>query len=48
MRHAPEQLWQETATVACRFGWSLDDILDLEHADRTRLVSIIGDWDRGR
>jgi hypothetical protein len=48
VRHPPEQLWQETATVACRFGWSLDAILDLEHADRRRLVSIIGGWDQGR
>jgi hypothetical protein len=34
MRPSPEQLLLEAAELASRFHWSLDAILDLEHADR--------------
>ena len=33
-----EQLLSETARLAYHFHWSLDTILDLEHADRHRFL----------
>lgn len=33
-RPSPPQLLRETATLAHRFHWQLDTILDLEHRDR--------------
>lgn len=38
-RPSPDALFGETARLAHRFGWSLDRILDLEHADRRRFVA---------
>jgi hypothetical protein len=40
--YAPSQLYSEVAYVAYHFHWSLDSILDLEHADRLRYVEEIG------
>jgi hypothetical protein len=40
--YAADRLHEEVAYVAYHFHWSLDDILDLEHADRLRYVSEIG------
>ncbi|WP_265584496.1 MULTISPECIES: DUF6760 family protein [unclassified Coleofasciculus] len=37
-----EQLYQEVALIAFYFHWSLDDILNLEHAERQRWVEEIG------
>jgi hypothetical protein len=39
--YAPERLHQEVAYVAYHFHWSLDDLLDLEHAERRRYVEEI-------
>jgi hypothetical protein len=39
--YAPDRLHEEVAYVAYHFHWSLEDILDLEHADRLRYVSEI-------
>jgi hypothetical protein len=39
--YAADRLHDEVAYVAYHFHWSLDDILDLEHADRLRYVSEI-------
>jgi hypothetical protein len=39
--YATERLHEEVAYVAYHFHWSLDHILDLEHADRQRYVSEI-------
>jgi hypothetical protein len=33
-----DALWQEVVYLAYHLHWSLDDLLDLEHADRARLV----------
>lgn len=38
MTYAPEQIYEEVAYVAYHFHWALDDILDLEHAQRQRYV----------
>ncbi|RVX38999.1 hypothetical protein EDD27_1331 [Nonomuraea polychroma] len=38
----PEQrLHDEIAYLAYHFHWALEDILDLEHADRARYVAAI-------
>jgi hypothetical protein len=39
--YAADRLHEEVAYVAYHFHWSLDNILDLEHADRQRYVSEI-------
>ena len=36
-----ERLFEEAAYVAYHFHWSLDEILDLEHADRRQFVAEI-------
>ena len=41
MTYAPDRIREEVAYVAYHFHWALDDILDLEHADRLRYVSEI-------
>jgi hypothetical protein len=33
-----DALWQEIIYLAYHLHWDLDDLLDLEHADRARLV----------
>ncbi len=38
MTYAPESIYEEVAYVAYHFHWPLDDILDLEHAQRLRYV----------
>ncbi len=38
MTYAPERLYEEVAYVAYHFHWPLDDILDLEHAQRLRFT----------
>ena len=38
-RPSPDHLLAETAQLAYRFHWSLDTILDLEHADRRRFLA---------
>ena len=42
MTYATDRLHEEIAYVAYHFHWDLDDILDLEHADRQRYVAEIG------
>jgi uncharacterized protein DUF6760 len=38
---AADLLHEEVAYLAYHFHWSLDDILDLEHADRRRYLTEI-------
>jgi hypothetical protein len=39
MKVFPEDvLWEEIVYLAYHLHWSLDDLLDLGHADRARLV----------
>ena len=42
MTYAPDRLYSEVAYVAYHFHWSLDSIMDLEHAERLRYVEEIG------
>lgn len=37
-RPSPQELFAETARLARHFHWSLDTLLDLEHADRRRFL----------
>lgn len=46
MTYAAERLYEEVAYVAYHFHWSLDEILDLEHADRQRYVDEIATINR--
>jgi hypothetical protein len=39
--YAPDRLYEEVAYVAFHFHWGLDEILDLEHPQRTRFVEEI-------
>ncbi|GAA1541049.1 hypothetical protein GCM10009827_070590 [Dactylosporangium maewongense] len=41
MTYAADRLHEETAYLAYHFHWSLDAILDLEHADRRRYATEI-------
>ena len=36
-----DALWQEIAYLAYHLHWPLDDLLDLEHMDRVRLVRAV-------
>jgi hypothetical protein len=36
-------LWSEIAYLAYHLHWPLHDLLDLEHADRARLVELVAD-----
>jgi hypothetical protein len=36
-------LWSEIAYLAYHLHWDLDDLLDLEHADRARLIELVAD-----
>ncbi len=42
MTYAPDRLFEEVAYVAYYLHWSFDQILDLEHPLRTRLIGEIG------
>ena len=41
MTYAATRIYEEVAYVAYHFHWPLDDILDLEHAERLRYVNEI-------
>jgi hypothetical protein len=40
--YASDRLWQEVAYVAYYLHWTLDQILDLEHGVRGRVIDEIG------
>jgi hypothetical protein len=40
--YGPDRLHEEVAYIAYHFHWPLDDILDLEHAERQRYAVEIG------
>lgn len=47
MRHYPvDALWDEISYLAFHLHWEMDAILDLEHADRVRLVHQVADLNR--
>jgi hypothetical protein len=41
MRYPTDALWQEGAYLAYHLHWRLDDLLDLEHMDRVRMVRAV-------
>lgn len=41
--HPPEELWSEVTYLAYHLHWGLDELLDLEHGDRSRLVGEVAD-----
>ncbi|WP_217242487.1 DUF6760 family protein [Streptomyces sp. AC555_RSS877] len=43
MTYATDRLHEEIAYIAYHFHWGLDDILDLEHADRRRYTERVVD-----
>ena len=42
MTYPAEALYEEVSYIAYHFGWARDEILDLEHAERTGYVDRIG------
>lgn len=46
MTYASERLFEEIAYVAYHFHWSLEEILNLEHADRQKFVREISSINR--
>jgi hypothetical protein len=41
LRYPADVLWQEIAYLAYHLHWTMDDLLDLEHMDRVRLVRAV-------
>ena len=41
LRYPTDALWQEIAFLAYHLHWSMDDLLDLEHMDRVRMVRTV-------
>lgn len=42
MKLYPEQaLWNEVAYLAYHLHWDLDQLLDLQHPDRIRLIELV-------
>jgi hypothetical protein len=41
MRYPDDAIWQEIAYLAYHLHWSMDDLLDLEHMDRVRMVRAV-------
>lgn len=41
-RYDAEELWREVTYLAYHLHWGLDQLLDLEHGDRIRLLEEVG------
>lgn len=41
LRYPTEVIWQEITYLAYHLHWDLDTLLELEHADRVRLVRAV-------
>lgn len=47
MKLYPESsLWSEIAYLAYHLHWDLNALLDLEHADRARLIELVADMNQ--
>lgn len=47
MKRYPEAaIWDEVAYLAFHLNWTLDDLLDLEHRQRARLLRRVTELDR--
>ncbi|MFL6111532.1 MAG: DUF6760 family protein [Catenulispora sp.] len=42
MTYAAERMWEEVTYVAYYLHWGLNDILDLPHATRERVIAEVG------
>jgi hypothetical protein len=42
VRYAADRLWEETAYLAYYLHWPLNEILDLEHPVRARMIEEVG------
>jgi hypothetical protein len=42
VRYAVSRLWEETAYLAYYLHWSLDELLDLQHPVRIRMIEEVG------
>jgi hypothetical protein len=40
-RYPIEAVWQEIAYLAYHLHWDFDQLLDMEHADRVRMVKAV-------
>jgi len=45
--YAVNRLWEETAYLSYYLHWGLDEILDLEHPVRTRMIEEVGKINEG-
>ena len=41
MTYGADLLYEEVSYIAYHLHWPLDDLLDLEHADRRRYVQLV-------
>jgi hypothetical protein len=41
MRYPTDAIWQELAYLAYHLHWDLEQLLDLEHMDRVRMVRAV-------
>jgi hypothetical protein len=41
MRYPADAIWQEIAYLAYHLHWPIQDLLDLEHSDRVRMVRAV-------
>jgi hypothetical protein len=46
--HPSERLWAEVVRIAAALHWSLDDIVDLEHPARRRVLAALAAAEPGR
>jgi len=44
-RYPAEDVWREVAYLAYHTGWALDQLLELQHRDRARMVRMVNDVD---
>lgn len=41
-----DRLWEEIGFLAYYLHWSFDDVLDMTHADRVRMVELVSTFNR--
>lgn len=46
LRYPETAVWQEVTYLAYHLHWDLDDLLDLEHRQRVRLIGMVADVDQ--
>lgn len=43
MTYQEEDLWEEMLYLAYHLHWDLDQILDLQHRDRVRMIDLVAE-----